>query len=107
MVDGDGEGSLMVVCVLGDHLGELEPPRILRRHGHTDQSLSVSGHEIDILRRGELGRADQIPLVLPVWIVCTQDQMPLPQLLQGILNGAVLKHKRFLLKSRFRLKIPV
>ena len=93
VVDGDGEGRLVVVRVVGHHLGEPEPLDEFQGHGHADEPLAVGSHEVDLLGGDGLGRADQIPLVLPIRVVGTQDHAALPQLLQGLFNGAVWKHR--------------
>ena len=107
MVDGDGEGGLVVVGVPGDHLGELEFFHILIGHGHADEALAVGGHEVHVLRGGKLCRADEIPLVLPVGVVGAEDHFALAQVLQGLFDGVVLKHGRLLswLKSHSELRI--
>ena len=92
MVDGDGEGGLMVVCVPGDHLGELELLDVLIGHGHTDEALAVGGHEVHVLGGGKLGGADEVALIFPVGIVGAEDHAALPQFFQGFLDGVILKH---------------
>ena len=99
VVDGDSKGGFVVVGVVRDHLGKLQLLDVRRRHGHADEPLGVGGHEVDVLRGGELGGADEVPLVLPVRVVGDQDQTPLPELLQGLFNGVVRKHDGSSLES--------
>ena len=99
VVDGDSKGGFVVVGVVRDHLGKLQLLDVRRRHGHADEPLGVGGHEVDVLRGGELGGADEVPLILPVRVVGDQDQTPLPELLQGLFNGVVRKHDGSSLES--------
>ena len=91
-VDGHGEGRLVVVRVLGDHLGNLQLLHKLRRHGHTDEALAVGGHKVDVFRGGELGRADKVALVLPVRVIGDQNDLARPQVGQGLLHRVELTH---------------
>ena len=86
MVDGDGEGRLVVIGVGAHHLGDVQPLHVFLRHGHTDQPLAVGGHKVDVLRGGELGGADEIPFVFPVRVVCHQDDFSLAQIVQSFLD---------------------
>ena len=97
MVDGDGEGRLMVVRVAGDHLGELELPDVFQGHGHTDEALGVGGHEVHVFGGGKLGCADEVALVFPVGVVGAEDHASLAQVFQSFFDGIVLKHSRVLL----------
>ena len=107
VVDGDGEGGLVVVGVPGDHLGELELPDVLIGHGHADEPLAMGGHEVHVFRGGKLRSANEVPLVLPVGVVGAEDHFALAQVLQGLFDGVVLKHGRLLswLKSHSELRI--
>ena len=91
-VNGHGEGRLVIVRVLGDHLGNLQLLHKLRRHGHTDEALAVGGHKVDVFRGGELGRADKVALVLPVRVVGDQNDLARPQVGQGLLHRVELTH---------------
>lgn len=42
----------------------------------------MGGHEVDVLRGGKLGGADEIALVFTVRVVCDQNDLPLSQILQ-------------------------
>ena len=68
-INAHGEGGLVVVGVAGNHQGQVEGIEPLPLHGQADQPPGFGGHEIDLLRRGKLGRADQIPLVLSVLVI--------------------------------------
>ena len=68
-IDGDREVGLVQGRVLRDHRseGELLCPRRLDRHA--DQATAVTGHEVDRLRGDVLRRHDEIPFVLPVFVI--------------------------------------
>ena len=106
MVDGDGEGRLVVVRVLLHHLGQTQLPHIVLGHGHTDQPFAVGGHEVDVLRGGKLRRADEVPFVLSFRVIGDQDQLALSQILQGFRNGIELDHVLVLLKSAAGQQVP-
>ena len=97
MVDGDGEGRLMVIRVAGDHLGELELPDVFQGHGHADEALGVGGHEVHVFGGGKLGCADEVAFVFPVGVVGAEDHASLAQVFQSFFDGVVLKHSRVLL----------
>ena len=92
VVDGDGEGGLMVVRVVHDHLRDLQTLYEFLRHGHADESLSVGRHEVDVLRGGKLRCADEIALVLAVRVVDADDDLSFPEILYSFFNGVHLFH---------------
>ena len=83
MVDADGEGSLVVVAVVGDHLRQVQPLAQHTAHGHADKSLGERCHEVDILCGGKLGRTDEVALVLAVGVVDNKDTFALAHGLKG------------------------
>ena len=83
MVDGHGEGRVVVVGVVGDHLVEVEAVGIDLAHRHADQSLAVGGHEVDVVRRREAGGADQVAFVLARGVVDDDDDVALAQFFEG------------------------
>ena len=93
VVDGHREGRFVVVGVVLHHLGELQLADKSLRHGHTDQALAVGGHEVDVLRGGKLGGADEIAFVFTVGVVCDQNDLPLSQILQCFGNGIEIHGK--------------
>ena len=66
----------MVVRVLGDHLRKVKLTREGGRHRHADEAARVRCHEVDVLRRGEFGRADKIALVFALLVVRDDDNSP-------------------------------
>ena len=52
-----------------DHLLQAQPGGDSVAHGRADEAFGVGGHEVDVLRGGELGGADHVALVLPVRVV--------------------------------------
>ena len=89
----------MVVGVVLHHLGELQLADKGLRHGHTDQALAVGGHEVDVLRGGKLGGADEIAFVFTVGVICDQNDLSLSQILQCFGNGIEIHGKFSLSKA--------
>ena len=68
-VHGNGErGTLRVGAALG-HERKLQGVRALRGHRDADESAPELGHEVHEFGGDLLGRADQVALVLPVFVV--------------------------------------
>jgi hypothetical protein len=53
-------------------------------------------HEIDHLGRDQLGRADEIALVLAVLVIGHDDDLAVAQVLDGLLDGAERGHGQIL-----------
>ena len=60
---------------------------LLGGDGQADESPAVGCHEVDGLRRDELGRHGQVALVLPVLIVHHDDHPAALDLLESLLDG--------------------
>ena len=75
MVYRDRKGRTVVIRVLGHHLVGIQPVSDLLAHGHTDQSLAVCRHKIDVFRRGVFPGADEISFILAVRIICHQNDL--------------------------------
>ena len=73
MIDGNGKSGTVIVCIFLYHLRQMQPAADVRTHRHTDQPFAVNSHEIDVLRCGGLGAADEIALIFPVRIIGTED----------------------------------
>ena len=69
MVDRDRERGVVVVGVDLYHLLETETECNLLTHRCADQALGVSCHEVDVLGRGKLCRADEVALVFAVRVI--------------------------------------
>ena len=63
------EGSPLRLGVGRDHEGQVERVRPLGQQRRTDDARGVGQEEGDVLRRGRLGRHDQVALVLTVLVV--------------------------------------
>ena len=87
MVDGDGKGGTVIVCVIVYHLRELQLLTVVAAHGHADQTFSVYSHKVYVLRGGKFCGADEITFIFSVRIVGAEDNLPLTQILQGFFNG--------------------
>ena len=53
---------------MSDHRKRVGPD--LRAHRGADKPFSVACHKVDIILCGKLRRADQIPLIFPVRVIC-------------------------------------
>ena len=80
----------MVIGVHLDHLFQPEPLGDRFAHRGADEALGVHCHKVYIFRGGKLGGANQVALVFAVWVVDGDNQAACAQLLQCLLNGAVL-----------------
>ena len=86
MVDGDRERGVVVVGVDLYHLLETETECNLLTHRCADQALGVSCHEVDVLGRGKLCRADEVALVLAVRVVDGEDEVSGAKLFERFFN---------------------
>ena len=87
-VDADREGGGQLLGVPLGHLGQAELVAALSGQGQADQTPSVQGHEVDRLGRDQLGRADQITLVLAVLVVRDDDDLAVAQVVDRQFDGA-------------------
>ena len=88
VVNGNSKGCLVVVGIVGYHLGKLKPCTQFRAHGHADKAFAVHCHEIHVFCGCMLGGADKIALIFPVFIVCHQYDFSLAQFVQYFFYGA-------------------
>ena len=95
MVDAHGEGGLVVVGVLGDHLLKAELVRQIAAHRHADEALGHAGHQVDVGLGGELGGADHVAFVFAVGVVHHDDDVAGTQLVERLGDG-VHAHRRVL-----------
>lgn len=75
---------------------EKEPLCHCRAHRRTDQSLCVACHKIDICLCRELCRADHISLILPVRVICHENDLSRPQIFDRFFDCVVLFVHSFL-----------
>ena len=80
------EGRLVAVGVAIHHQGQIQGVEPLALHGQADQAPGLGGHEVDLLGGSELGCADQIPFVFPIFIVHHHNRIPVADRRQGIGN---------------------
>ena len=76
----------MVVRVLRDHLREVEAPGEGGGHRHADETARVGRHEVDVLRRRELGGANEVALVLALLVVRHDHDPARPELVENLGN---------------------
>ena len=91
-VDGDGEGRLVVVRVVGDHLADVERVEALAVDWRADEALGVRRHEVDVLRRDRLGGDDQVALILAVLIVDDDDHLSVLDVFDGLFHRCKIRH---------------
>ncbi len=78
VVDGDEEGGALALGVLLDHRVEVELAGPLGGERGADDARGVPEEERDRLGRGELGRHDEVALVLAVLVVDDDDDLAPP-----------------------------
>ena len=74
-VDGHRVRGAAAVLVDAVHRGQLEPVTVRDRQRHADVTGRVADHERDELRRGHLGREDEVAFVLAVSVVDDNDRL--------------------------------
>ena len=92
-IDAHGEGRFVGIGVAVHHQRQIQFVQPLPLHGQTDQAPCLGGHEVDRFRGGELGRADQIAFVLPLFVVHHDNAFPIADRRQGVADG--IKRDRF------------
>ncbi len=87
IVHRDQEGGALALGVVGHHHRQIELRRPLGRDRHTQVAGGVVQEEGDALRGGELGRLDEVALVLPVLVVDHHEDLPSGVRRHCILDG--------------------
>ena len=85
-LDGDGEGGAVRGAVLVRHRRQAQLARPLGGDRQADQAAGVLGHEVDLVGRGELGRDDDVALVLAVLGVDQDVGAALARVLDDVLD---------------------
>src|SRR5262249_26270351 len=85
--DGDQERSALALGVLHHHGIEIELASALAGDRRADVSGRVMEEERDLLRRHELGRHDEVALVLAVFVVDDDDDLTPPDGGHGVLDA--------------------
>ena len=86
-LDRDGEGRAERRLVLVGHLPQPELVAALLGQAEADEAARVGDHEVDCLRRRELGRDRQVALVLAVLVVDHDDEPAGADLLDRLFDG--------------------
>ena len=87
-VDAHREGGGQLLGVALGHLRKAQLVAPLAGEREADEPAPVQGHEVDHLGRGELGRTDEVALVLAVLVVGHDDDLAVPQVVDRLLDGA-------------------
>ena len=67
--DGHGEGGGELGIVAIDHQRQRQLLATIPGQGQTDEPPAVTGHEVDIFRADTGGGHDEVPFVLPVFVI--------------------------------------
>ena len=103
----DGEGGLMPGAVALAHQRQAQPLRPTLRHREADQATGEAGHEVDRVRRGELGGDDQVALVLPVLVIDQDEHAAVARVLNDLLDAGEKMAQLFRAPNRhLRLSSP-
>ena len=86
VVDAHREGGALGLGVGRDHEGQVERVRPLGQERDADDPRGVGQEEGDVLRRGRLGRHDQVALVLTVLVVDHDGHAQAPDGVDGLLH---------------------
>ena len=92
MVYRYGERCLVVVSVFADHLRDLQLPAEFLTHRHAYEPLCHACHQVDILRRRKLCRADHIAFIFSVFIIRHQDHSAVAKILKRFLDSIECIH---------------
>ena len=92
-VDAHGERGPHVLGIPLGHLGQAELVAALRGEGEADEPAPVLRHEIDDLGRDELGRADEVAFVFAVGVVRHDDDLPVAEVLDGLVDRSEFSHE--------------
>ena len=85
-IDAHRERGLVGIRVAIHHEREIEGIELMPLHGQTDQPPGMGGHEIDLIRRRELGSADQIAFVFPSFVIHNHHAFTISDRGEGIGN---------------------
>ena len=68
-LDGDGEGGGELGIVAIDHQRQRQLLAAIPGQGQADEATTVARHEVDVFRADTGGGHDQVPFVLPVFVI--------------------------------------
>ena len=92
-IDADGERRAEASGVFQRLRIQAQRVASLRRQRQTDQAPAEFRHEVDQLRRNLFGRADQIPLIFPVFRIHQNYHLALPEVLKHLRNFTELLYR--------------
>ena len=91
-VHGDRERGSHGGGVVGHHHRDLELVQALAEHGNADQAAAVLRHEVHRFRRDPVGRHHEVAFVLAILVVHDEEEAPLSDLLDALLDGRKRDH---------------
>src|SRR2546425_6991507 len=86
-VHGDGERGAHGSGIVGDHHRDLELVQTLTEQRDADQAPTVLGHEVHGFRCHPVGRHHEVAFVLTIFVVHDEEDAPLTDLLDALLDG--------------------
>src|SRR5437016_4393102 len=86
-VDGDRERGAHGSGIVGDHHRDLELVQTLTEQRDADQAPTVLGHEVHGFRGHPVGRHHEVAFVLAIFVVHDEEDAPLTDLLDALLDG--------------------
>ncbi|MNR15881.1 hypothetical protein D3C85_1324400 [compost metagenome] len=87
-LDRDGEGGLHALAIVGGHRRQAQLSGAVAGHGQADQAARIADHEVDLIRRGELGRNDDVALVLAILGIHQDVGAAIAGVLENVLDRA-------------------
>jgi hypothetical protein len=90
-INADGKGGLVFVGVFAYHEGQFESIEPIARQGQTNQTPRVHCHEIDAVRRGELGGTNDVAFVFAVFVIDYYQDATCFEVCEGAVDRVKLK----------------
>ena len=100
VVNGYGERGLVVVGVLFDHRRQTQLVAVFAAHRHTDQTLGIGCHEVDVFCGCKLCSTDDVAFVFTIRIINDQNVFACTQGVQSFFNGCKISHFYILLSEK-------
>jgi hypothetical protein len=91
-VDADSERGGELLGVPFRHGDQAKLVAAVPRQCETDQSTAVQRHEVDHLGSSELRGADEVSLVLPILVVGNDDDLPVSEIVNRLLDSTECRH---------------
>ena len=83
MVYGNSKSRFVIIRIFCYHLREVQFSYIFLRHWHTDKSLSMGSHKINIFCCGKLCCTDKISFIFSVRIIRYQNNFSISKFFQS------------------------